>query len=96
MAKERATIYLDADIRTATKVAAAAGHKSESEVVEEALRKYLQTDEQARARESMRELFARLEKRQEDDPSLRLTDEEAMAIANEELHAMRAERDRQA
>lgn len=96
MAKQRATIYLDADIRTATKVAAAAGHKSESDVVEEALRQYLQTDEQARAREGMRELFGRLEKRQKEDQSLRLTEEEAMQIANDELHAMRAERDQQA
>ncbi len=52
-------------------------------MVEDALRRYLQTDEAEQARESIRELMDRVAARST------LTDDEAMAIANEELHAMR-------
>lgn len=88
MARQKSTYYLAEDIRTATKVAAVAGHRSESDVVEEALRRYLQTDEAERARESLRALMDRVASRSN------LSEEEAMRIANEELHAMRTERDR--
>lgn len=90
MARERATIYLDADIRAATKLAAAARKTSESDVVEEALRQYLQTDEGVKARAEILEIMERVWARST------LTEDEAVAIANEELHAMRAEQDQQA
>jgi hypothetical protein len=89
MARQKSTYYLAEDVRTATKVAAVAGHRSESAVVEEALRRYLQSDEAEIARESIRALMDRVSARST------LSEDEAMKIANEELHAMRAERDRQ-
>ena len=92
MAKQKATYYLAEDIRTATKVAAVAGHRSESEVVEQALRRYLQSDEAEQARESIRAMMDRVAQRIDADPSLQLTDDEAMQLANDELHAMRAEK----
>ena len=92
MARHKSTYYLAEDIRTATKVAAAARHKSESDVVEEALRQYLQTDDQVAARDEMRALFARLDQRQQDDPSLRMSEDEAMKLAVAETHAERTKR----
>lgn len=88
MARQKSTYYLAEDIRTATKVAAVAGHRSESDVVEDALRSYLQTDEAERERESLRALMDRVAARSN------LSEEEAMRVANEELRAMRTERDR--
>ncbi|MGD0834536.1 MAG: hypothetical protein ABSA40_08970 [Candidatus Dormibacteria bacterium] len=90
MARQRATIYLDEDIRAATKLAAAARKMSESDVVEAALRQYLQTDEGVKARSDILEMMERVWTRST------LTEDEAMQLANEELHAMRAERDQQA
>ncbi len=89
MARQKSTYYLTEDIRTATKVAAVAGHRSESDVVEDALRRYLQTDEAERGREALRTVMDRVAARST------LSDKEAGRIAKEELHAMRAERDRQ-
>lgn len=86
MARQKSTYYLAEDIRTATKVAAVAGNRSESDVVEEALRRYLQSDEAQRGRDSIRALMDRVSARFD------LTEDQAMRIANEELHAMRAER----
>ena len=65
MARHKATLYLDDDIRAATKIAAVAAHKSESDVVEEALRQYLKTDDAERDRQSIRDLFDRIAKYQE-------------------------------
>jgi len=90
MARQRATIYLDEDIRAATKLAAAARKTSESDVVEEALRQFLRTEEGVRARSEILEMMERVWARST------LSEDEAMALANEELHAMRAERDEQA
>ena len=86
MAKQKSTYYLTEDIRTATKVAAVAGNRSESDVVEEALRRYLRTPEAESGLESIRELMDRVSARSA------LAEEDAMRIANEELHAMRAAR----
>ena len=86
MAKQKSTYYLTEDIRTATKVAAVAGNRSESDVVEEALRRYLRTPEAERGLDSIRELMDRVSARSA------LSEEEAMGIANKELHTMRAAR----
>ena len=86
MARQKSTYYLTEDIRTATKVAAVAGNRSESDVVEEALRRYLRTPEAERGLDSIRELMDRVSARSS------LSEEEAMRIANEELHAMRGAR----
>lgn len=86
MAKQKSTYYLTEDIRAATKLAAVAGNRSESDVVEEALRRYLRTPEAERGLDAIRELMDRVSARSA------LSEDEAMGIANEELHAMRAAR----
>ena len=86
MAKQKSTYYLTEDVRAATKVAAVAGKRSESDVVEEALRRYLRSDDAARELQAVREVMDRVSARSN------LSEEEAMQLANEELHAMRAER----
>jgi Arc/MetJ-type ribon-helix-helix transcriptional regulator len=95
MARQKATYYLAEDIRTATKVAAVATHKSESDVVEEALRRYLRSDESEKARDVLRALMDRVAQRIDSDPSLHITDDEAMAIADEAKHAVRNKQGRQ-
>lgn len=86
MAKQKSTYYLTEDVRAATKVAAVAGKRSESDVVEEALRRYLRSDDAARDLQSVREVMDRVSAR------FNLSEDEAMQFANDELHAMRAER----
>ena len=92
MPRHKTTLYIDDDLRDATKVAAVAAKKTESEIVEQALRQYLKTDDAERDRQSIRDLFDRIAERQEREGIPPLTDEEAMQLANEELHAMRAEK----
>ena len=41
--KKKTTVYLDSDVLTATKAAALTSHRSESDVVEDALRSYLRS-----------------------------------------------------
>jgi Arc/MetJ family transcription regulator len=94
MARHKTTLYIDDDVRAATKVAAVAAKKTESEIVEEALRQYLKTDDAERHRQSIRDLFDRIAEYQAAQGVPPLTDDEAMQLANEELHAMRAERRR--
>jgi Arc/MetJ family transcription regulator len=86
MVRQKATIYLDPDIRAATKLAAVTGHKSESDIVEEALRRYLRTDEAIRGREELRELMDRVAARFD------MSEDEAMALAVDEVRAHRAEK----
>jgi hypothetical protein len=66
--------------------------KTESQIVEEALRQYLKTDDAERDRQSIRDLFDRIAEYQKAQGVPPLTDEEAMQLANEEVHAMRAEK----
>lgn len=72
----KTTTYIDAKLRRAAKAAAARSGINEYEVYEEALRKYLGWD-------ILDELLAR---------SSDLTEEEAMRIAVEEVHAAREQR----
>lgn len=88
MAREKATIYLDPDIRAATKLAAVTGHKSESDIVEEALRLYLRSDEAARGREELRDLMDRVSARFD------ISEGDAMALGVNEVRAHRAEKNR--
>lgn len=84
MGRQKATIYLDPDIRAATKLAAVTGHKSESDIVEEALRRYLRTDEAAQGRRELRQLVDRVSARFD------MSEEDAMALAVGEVRAHRA------
>lgn len=60
--------------------------RAETEVLEEAVRRYLD------ALRELAELFDRADQWQREHGVEPLTDEEAMELANEELHAMRRER----
>lgn len=78
MAKQKTTLYLDADVLRRTAAAAANSGRDESEVVEDALRRYLGLEvDQVWARNAENPL----------DP------DEALALAYAELDAFRAERD---
>jgi len=84
MARKKTTIYLEPDLLNATKALAASSGRREYEVVEDALRAYMRSDEAGQARQELKDLLDRVAERST------LTDEEAMAIAYDELHAARA------
>lgn len=84
MNRRKTTVYLDADVLTATKVVAAARDRSESQIVEDALRAYLRTGELEAAGADLRQLMARVAQRAD------LDDEAAMALAVNEVRAVRA------
>lgn len=76
-------MYLDSDVLTATKVLAATREGTESQVVEDALRAYLRTNEVQEARADLRALMDRLAQRAD------LDDEAAMTLAVEEVRGVR-------
>jgi hypothetical protein len=78
MAKQKTTLYLDEDVLRQTEAVAAGSGRDESEVVEDALRRYfgLEVADQAWARNAESAL----------DP------DDALALAYAELRAFRAER----
>ena len=84
MDRRKTTVYLDPDVLTATKVLAVARQQSESQVVEDALRAYLGNGTLEAARESLRGLMDRVAARSD------LDDEEAIALAVDEVRAVRA------
>ena len=86
MTRRKTTVYLDADVLTATKVLAATRERSESQVVEDALRAYLHAGELEAAGADLRALMARIAQRGD------LDDEAAMTIAVDEVRAVRAAR----
>lgn len=77
MAKARTTLTVDEELLRAVRIKAARTGKRDSEVIEESLRRDLGLDELER-------LWARVKPLPGDDDGL--------AFANEELHAMRRER----
>ena len=86
MSRRKTTVYLDSDVLTATKVLAATRERSESQVVEDALRAYLHAGELEAAGADLRALMARITQRGD------LDDEAAMTIALGEVRAVRAAR----
>jgi len=84
MARRKTTVYIDEELLTAAKVAAARSHKHEYEVFEDALRRHL----------GLQEVVERVwSSLGTDAPS----EEESLRLAREELAAVRAAaRDRQA
>lgn len=83
MSRRKTTVYLDSDVLTATKVLAATREGTESQVVEDALRAYLRTNEVQEARADLRALMDRLAQRAD------LDDEAAMTLAVEEVRGVR-------
>lgn len=86
VSRRKTTVYLDADVLTATKMLAAARNDSESQVVEDALRAYLQAGQLQAAAADLRALMHRLAERAD------LSDDEAMSLAVEEVRAVRGGR----
>jgi hypothetical protein len=86
MKRRKTTVYLDPDVLTATKVLAAARQQSESQVVEDALRAYLGNGQLEAAGADLRALMDRVAGRAE------LDEDQAMAIAVEEVQAVRTAR----
>jgi hypothetical protein len=86
MARKKTTIYLEPDLLTATKTLAASSGRREYEVIEDALRAYMRSDEAAAGR---RELRAMLDRWAEDDHGL--DEDEAIELATREVHAYRRE-----
>lgn len=84
VSQRKTTVYLDSDVLTATKVLAATRHRSESQIVEDALRAYLRAGELTDARADLRALMDRVAERSD------LDDEAAMALAVDEVRAERA------
>jgi hypothetical protein len=80
MAKTKTTIYIDAEVMRAARILAARSGRRDSDVVEDALREYTGLAVVERVRSRNSDLSA----------------EDALALANEELHAMRRERGEQA
>ena len=84
MARKKTTLYLEPDLLYATKALAASSGRREYEVVEDALRAYMRSENAGRARDELKDLLDRVAERSA------LTDEETIAIAYDELHAARA------
>ncbi len=90
MSKRKTTYYLDEEVLTAAKLTAVATHRSESALVEEALRAYLVDERRAeQAQASLHDLLTRLAQRRGADD---LTEDEAMEMAVQEVRAVRRER----
>jgi predicted transcriptional regulator len=83
MGRRKTTVYLDSDVLTATKVLAAARERSESQVVEDALRAYLRTDDLESATADLKALMQRVAARSD------LDEDEAMNLAVAETRAVR-------
>jgi hypothetical protein len=90
VARRKTTYYIDESLLTATKMTAVATHRSESQLVEDALRAYVVEEGRGEAaREDMRKLLDELRTRPELND---LDDEQAMALAVGETRAVRRER----
>jgi hypothetical protein len=90
VARRKTTYYIDEGVLTATKMTAVATHRSESQLVEDALRAYVVDEGRGdAAREDMRQLLDELRARPELND---LDDEQSMALAVSETRAVRRER----
>lgn len=90
VARRKTTYYIDEGVLTATKMTAVATHRSESQLVEDALRAYVVDEGRGEAaREDLRRLLDELRARPELDD---LHDEQAMELAVSETRAVRRER----
>lgn len=86
MAKRKTTVYLDADVLTATKAAALTSSRTESAVIEDALRTYLRSGHGEAVRDELTGLLARVVAESD------LDEDAALAQAVEEVHAVRRAR----
>ena len=86
MAKKKTTVYLDSDVLVATKAAALTSKRSESAVIEDALRSYLRSGHGDAVRDELQELLERVTSASD------LDEDAALAQAVDEVRAVRQER----
>lgn len=84
--RKKTTVYLDPTLLRAAKVVAASTGRHDYEVLEDALRQYLATQDVNGAGNMLRSLLDHVAQRST------VTDDEALQLAHEELHTMRQER----
>jgi hypothetical protein len=90
MARRKTTYYIDEGVLTAAKLTAVATHRSESRLVEDAIRSYVVEEGRGEtAREDMRRLLDELQARPELSD---LDDEQSMTLAVSETKAVRRKR----
>ena len=87
MARTKTTIYIEPELLTAAKTLAASSGRREYEVIEDALRAYMGSDEAAEARKRLRTM---LDRWAEEDTGL--SEEQALDLAVSEVRAHRRER----
>lgn len=87
MARKKTTIYLEPDLLTATKTLAVSSGRREYEVIEDALRAYMRSEQAASARQQLRTM---LDQWAAQDTGL--DEEQALALATREVHAYRRQR----
>jgi predicted transcriptional regulator len=86
MAKKKTTVYLDSDVLTAAKAVALTSNRSESALIEDALRSYLRSGHGDAVREELQELLERVRSTSD------LDEHAALAQAVTEVSAVRRER----
>ena len=89
--RKKTSLFLDVQLVQAAKVLAANSGRRDYQVFEDALRQYV-SSHQEQTGKSLRQLFRDIAERQEREGVPLLTDDEAMALANDEVHAYRRER----
>ena len=87
---------IDRDLMDAVRERAAEEGRSEEELIEEAVRRYLGDGEPSAGKVggTLGELLDRIDKGQKERGVKPLSEEEAMRLANEEVHALRREQGR--
>ncbi len=87
---EKQKIEIDAGLLEELRRKAREQDRTEGELLEEIVRRYLILA--PRRSDSFGEFFEKVERRQREEGVEPLSEDEAMQLANEELHAMRRER----
>jgi predicted transcriptional regulator len=87
MARQKTTIYLEPDLLRATKILAAGSGRREYEVIEDALRAYMRSEEAAAGRRELRAMLDRWAQAGEG-----LDEDEALEVATREARAARRRR----
>ncbi len=88
MTKKKTTVYLDSDVLTATKAAALTSDRSESAVIEDALRSYFRSGHIDMLRDELLELLERVSSVSD------LDEDTALARAVAEVRTVRRRRSR--
>ena len=84
--RKKTTVYLDPELLRAVKVVAASRGRHDYEILEDAVRQYLHTAQAEANRQELRELLDQLAVQEA------VSDEEALKLAYDELHAARRAR----